>query len=30
VELLRNGEEDAVRDLIERAQSAHALQVSRA
>jgi siroheme synthase-like protein len=30
VELLRQGDEDAVRELIERAQSAHALQVSRA
>jgi precorrin-2 dehydrogenase len=30
VELLRHGDEEAVRELIERAQSAHALQVSRA
>ena len=30
VALLRNGEEDAVRELIARAQSDHALQISRA
>jgi siroheme synthase-like protein len=30
VELLREGDEDAVRELIERAQSAHSMQVSRA
>ena len=30
VALLRNGDEQAVRELIARAQSAHGLQVSRA